>query len=251
MRMTPFAFFRIYSHSILWTPDPGECTLSAEVFEARRTYQAAVTKEGGTGARVRGGPHRPGGGAGRPHRGVPAAGGVDAPQGPGGASSAGGRRGGGPLSGPGARSRRWAPERRAPGLPRGDQAGWGSVGRASATGATTAERSSWRRPPALDWSSPRARTRAAWASRMRAATPGATVAYEGANANPQKGQRKPSLGWRSWSSRSSRRHDPQWAGMLTGPPPRGWPRPAPRPPRRPPRGAGWPPGPGRTGRRAG
>jgi hypothetical protein len=54
--MTPFAFFRIYSHSILWTPDPGECTLSAEVFEARRTYQAAVTKEGGTGARVRGGP---------------------------------------------------------------------------------------------------------------------------------------------------------------------------------------------------
>jgi hypothetical protein len=42
--MTPFAFFRIHSHSILWTPDPGECTLSAEVFEARRTYQAAVTR---------------------------------------------------------------------------------------------------------------------------------------------------------------------------------------------------------------
>ena len=62
---------------------------------------------------------------------------------------------------------------------------------------------------------------------MRAATPGAMVAYEGANANPQKGQRKPSLGWRSWSSRSSRRHDPQWAGMLTAPPLRGWPRPAP------------------------
>ena len=58
----------------------------------------------------------------------------------------------------------------------GGQAGWGSAEMASATGVTTAERSSWRRPSIIDWSSPRLRTRAAWDSRMRAATPGAMVA---------------------------------------------------------------------------
>ena len=41
-----------------------------------------------------------------------------------------------------------------PGRSGGRQAGWGSVGRASETGATTAERSSWRRPSIIDWSSP-------------------------------------------------------------------------------------------------
>src|SRR5215207_297477 len=96
-----FTFLHISSRSNLWTPDPGECTLSAEVFEGASNVPGGRDNEGWNRARVRGGPHRPGGGAGRAHRGVPAAGGVAAPQGPVGPSSTGGRGGGGPLRGPG------------------------------------------------------------------------------------------------------------------------------------------------------
>src|SRR4029450_14086764 len=96
-----FTFLHISSRSNPWTPDPGECTLSAEVFEGASNVPGGRDNEGWNRARVRGGPHRPGGGSGRAHRGVPAAGGVDAPQGPVGPSPAGGREGGGRMRGRG------------------------------------------------------------------------------------------------------------------------------------------------------
>jgi hypothetical protein len=50
----------------------------------------------------------------------------------------------------------------------------------------------------------------------RVLTPGATVAKAGAKAKPQDGHQKPSLGWTSCTSSSSRLQDPQRAPMLIG-----------------------------------